>query len=971
MSVFASTWEIERGLERGWSNHEESEEVHNEASAEERSSRPTDVEERSSYAGSSGSDAQQPEKKPSVGFFQGMFRTSGDAKAGAEGDGDISQYWENYDLSVSEAPKLFSDAEFEAVKRIQDGLKVLVLRKRLQVKGLQSVIAEVSSPDSFYFDGTGVLRRVTSSIFDDRGNVAQREALKKERQARFQFRQAEAEARLASLRQKADKKSQNGVMALVHRSASVQSIPRTSEILFFSSLHGREKRLERGIEKRDLQAAVKYGTRRRGHPNPRTGEPRWMYTLGNLVYITDDTSTKEITSYCLPIRMPVAPLSQADLYAYESAKEDLRRNPNLCTSHTVIVVDHSRSMSKKDVTDHVNRIKASFELLAIDFVAKQIADGVATNTDVVSVLLMHDGVDVLFEREPMGRFLYNRLIDIRDKVRPRSHGNYLPSIDQVEQLLRDDSDRPNTSLLFLFLSDGRPSDNATGLVRGGNQAMSQTISDRVGLLAGTFRHRLNVATVGFAAPGQDFSVLESMAEAAQAAGAATGKFLRPELSSSGLASALASAVSSLTHTKSTLASTLVEPAGRPGSGGGGGGCGAGGRLCLPPIQESLKESPDSEHVDGWIVYRDEVERMEYRPESIFGVEEHPWQVRSLLSASADALAIRKVPFDEGAERVVFKMQEVDTDGDVFVGPPMVGKQSKRLNEDLSSINTSAKALTDAGKLARAFNQAVQGRLSACRRNRLVDSRVWGVQFLSCSTYSFADGNGNTRIMLAEKWLDTKAFRKWNSNNGYVFHGRGHASLRQSSAETVAQRTAAKAHADRLMNGADGGDAAIDYGTGAEDYVSGQDGGGGGGGGGGGIEFGLRKRSHAEMTVDFLPRPTDYLQAFSHFTYHHSERTMLVCDLQGVMSDNSPEDPHVAGVFELTDPVIHFQSKTGQKQVYGRTDLGRKGMHKFFRTHECNDVCKLLDLPGSRSPEVEAFAKIAKAARQRGRKRRKS
>lgn len=68
-----------------------------------------------------------------------------------------------------------------------------------QVKGLQSIIAEISSPDSFYFDGTGVLRRVTSSIFDDRGNVAQREAAKKERQARFRSRQVEAEARLASL----------------------------------------------------------------------------------------------------------------------------------------------------------------------------------------------------------------------------------------------------------------------------------------------------------------------------------------------------------------------------------------------------------------------------------------------------------------------------------------------------------------------------------------------------------------------------------------------------------------------------------------------------------------------------------------------------------------------------------------------------------------------------------------------------
>lgn len=49
---------------------------------------------------------------------------------GSDGAFEIRQ---NYDLSVSEAPKLFSDAEFEAVKRIEDGLKVLVLRKRLQV----------------------------------------------------------------------------------------------------------------------------------------------------------------------------------------------------------------------------------------------------------------------------------------------------------------------------------------------------------------------------------------------------------------------------------------------------------------------------------------------------------------------------------------------------------------------------------------------------------------------------------------------------------------------------------------------------------------------------------------------------------------------------------------------------------------------------------------------------------------------
>lgn len=67
-----------------------------------------------------------------------------------------------------------------------------------------------------------------------------------------------------------------------------------------------------------------------------------MYTLGNLVYITDDTSMREITSYYLPINMPMAPLTPGDLYDYERSKDHLRRNPNLCTSHTVIVVDHSR-----------------------------------------------------------------------------------------------------------------------------------------------------------------------------------------------------------------------------------------------------------------------------------------------------------------------------------------------------------------------------------------------------------------------------------------------------------------------------------------------------------------------------------------------------------------------------------------------------------------------------------------------------
>lgn len=65
----------------------------------------------------------------------------------------------------------------------------------------------------------------------------------------------------------------------------------------------------------------------------------------------------------------------------------------------------------------------------------------------------------------MGRVLYNRFVDIHHKVKPRSHGNYLPSLDQAEKLLQTDSNHPATALCLLFLSDGKPSDNSTGILR--------------------------------------------------------------------------------------------------------------------------------------------------------------------------------------------------------------------------------------------------------------------------------------------------------------------------------------------------------------------------------------------------------------------------------------------------------------------------------------------------------------------------
>jgi len=68
-----------------------------------------------------------------------------------------------------------------------------------------------------------------------------------------------------------------------------------------------------------------------------------------------------------------------------------------------------------------------------------------------------------------------------------------------------------------------------------------------------------------------------------------------------------------------------------------------------------------------------------------------------------------------------------------------------------------------------------------------------------------------------------------------------------------------------------------------------------------------------------------MQALSHYTYHASNGTCLVCDLQGgVYSD---------GVV-LTDPVVMSLERS-----YGPTDLGFKGMNSFFANHKCNEFCR--------------------------------
>ena len=79
-----------------------------------------------------------------------------------------------------------------------------------------------------------------------------------------------------------------------------------------------------------------------------------------------------------------------------------------------------------------------------------------------------------------------------------------------------------------------------------------------------------------------------------------------------------------------------------------------------------------------------------------------------------------------------------------------------------------------------------------------------------------------------------------------------------------------------------------------------------------------------------------LDAFSHFTYHHSDRQTLVCGLQGIEEEQ---------LFKLTNPVVHTVSGR-----HGRKDRGQEGIDLFFTNHVCmKGLCD-----GFIKPERPAF-----------------
>ena len=351
----------------------------------------------------------------------------------------------------------------------------------------------------------------------------------------------------------------------------------------------------------------------------------------------------------------------------------------------------------------------------------------------------------------------------------------------------------------------------------------------------------------------------------------------------------------------------------------------------------------------------QTKREEYEySESRRGVWRGNWiQVSPFQHETATGFAVKKAYFGEGAERIVYHMTELSPDG-TPVGVPLVAKESKYLlmeNDDKQEDaershfhETFIRTQMKASNWAKKFNTRLD--------NAGVSPMVPRIYFLQCSVYICEyfqpDGRFIEKAYLSEHQLDNRKYKKWNDNVGGVD---GNAVLNICQSNPL-DTESASLFCDIFV----GELATIEEGDDDDDEE----------------EDGEDEEDEENEIATSSPRcpavqpsastlmyesrmlDADVPQAFTHFTYTVSRRKDMVCDLQGVL-DNSKDHPR----FLFTDPCIHHQNNhpTGRGgrrtkgKHYGRTDMGYKGMHDFFNTHQCNALCDLLGISRIRSRDV--------------------
>jgi Mg-chelatase subunit ChlD len=657
---------------------------------------------------------------------------------------------------------------------------------------------------------------------------------------------------------------------------SNNNIP-TSQVTFIEAAHGRLRRQQRGIDKRDLQRAKKYGTRRRGRNRP-NGDPTSVYTYNDITYIVNDKTGEEVTCYATPIAVSPVPISSE---LHDAHTRALARPPETWLSHTVLIVDTSGSMRQSDCWGTRTRLGAVWLAVALDFIAQRLESGVLTDADRLSIVMLDSDATVLLKEQPCDWILFNTIVDFQSAVVPRGHGLFLPSWQVATQLLQKHVHQA-CAVSLVMLTDGRPSDGC--LKRDASlKNVESSLVEMAGQLGQEFGRRLTLSTIGFG--DLQFDLLKEMADAAADYGAVS-MFHVPERSTSSLTHVFTKVGDSLTTSKLELSGFQNQQQ----------------RRVVSVLRESKKKANvhlrvvTQEEFTIWPA--DQVVRCSFSPRddttgsiwkaSTFGLQ-HP---------DARFVALSKGPFDEGGERFAYRFYELAADRRTIVGNAYVAKANRLVTDGDAAKARQHFAATHCSTQQRAkiladiFNAKMDETAS-------IDEMTPKIQFLECSIYEI----GGKVSLLVEDRLDPRKWHKWNANNGYV-EGMKERPIFDTSDMEVAYRR---------METEDLGIIKEE----PEEFETGEE---------------------YESDDDNMPRcysPSEVAQAFSHYSYWTSNRKRLVCDLQGVYN----EETRVLQLSDPV--IHYHNAERTAVGVHGQTDRGRKGQQQFFHTHKCGRLCNVV------------------------------
>jgi hypothetical protein len=338
-----------------------------------------------------------------------------------------------------------------------------------------------------------------------------------------------------------------------------REIKLTEELTVLSTEHGRARRELRDISKHDLKTVMKYGIKTRGRIV--NGEQRWMFELDNTVYITDETCRIERACYKKAVSIEPANITDEMMRNHEEAVRILTDDPQMCTTHSIIIIDQSGSMRTCDVDCFRSRSDAAYGTLALDYITEQLYQmGDELFVDAVTIIEMNDEGSIFVHKEPLDWILFNKVLHRMSTAQPRSHGSYVESLELAEEIIQRDlvilEDLEADELpafMLVLVSDGKPSDKLHEHEIRRKGAITR--------LAKKLKSKLTMFSMGIgASSGSDFEQLRSLVNTAKHFGA-EGQFIHAGLDPASLSSSFNSVATSMTTTRNELCSErgIKEP----------------------------------------------------------------------------------------------------------------------------------------------------------------------------------------------------------------------------------------------------------------------------------------------------------------------------------------------------------------------------------------------------------------------------